>query len=540
MKRQPDLFEFQSIAEPSPANVSLREKIERNRHPLSSFLLSTFLHSCLILAMLLLMTRPIESDRGINLLAEFSADRGLEKPANDQAEVVIAVIIETPSDPGTSSEEALDPTDPLDPPLDSNLQNLASQPEIELAPNPLEAFESALKSILPGSTDPNMESELPSNPGSGSTNNIEPKITLPTGGGLAGRSADRRAQLVASEGGSEASEAAVEKGLAWIVAHQQDDGSWRFHHHKGECNGRCPDEGTGESPTAATGLALMALLGSGCTHQAGGYQASIGKGIDFLLEKIRYTPHGGILADGEKRMYAQAIATIALAEAYGMTGDSRLRDPVEACRKYIVSAQHSGGSWGYNAGSRGDLTVTGWQLMALKSCQLADLPTDRKTWQAAQKFVDSIASSHGNFGYRTPEDGNLTTTSVGLLAEMLLGMHREHATLIDGSSELANSGPSKSDVYYNYYATQVLHHLRGIDWKNWNTVTRDYLIETQVANQGHADGSWYFPDQHGRIGGRLYTTAMAVMTLEVYYRYLPMYQDDALEAGRDEPENVLR
>jgi hypothetical protein len=539
VKRQTQFQNFETLTEPALADVSLREKIERNRHPLSSFVLSTFLHSCLILVLLLLVTRPVESERSISLLATFTTDPTLEKPDTDAEGETVTLQIELPAETSQPSE-VVETTEPVETSLDSNLAEMVPEPETELAKNPFDAIESALESIVPVQPTPPTESEFGSNPGAAAANNTELKMTLPTGGGLAGRTADRRPKLVATEGGSEASEAAVEKGLAWIVAHQQDDGSWRLHHHKGECNGRCPDEGTGESTTAATGLALMALLGSGCTHEAGAYQTSIGNGIDFLLERIRYTPHGGILADGEKRMYAQAIATIALAEAYGMTGDSRLREPVEACRKYIVAAQHSGGSWGYNAGSRGDLTVTGWQLMALKSCHLADLPTDRKTWQAAQKFVDSVARSHGNFGYKTAEDGNLTTTSIGLLAEMLLGMHREHATLADGSSELAGSGPSKTDIYYNYYAAQVLHHLGGIDWKNWNAAMRDYLIQTQVAGQGHADGSWYFPDEHGRVGGRLYTTAMAVMTLEVYYRYLPLYQDDALEAELGVPKNVFR
>ncbi len=84
-------------------------------------------------------------------------------------------------------------------------------------------------------------------------------------------------------------------------------------------------------------------------------------------------------------------------------------------------------------------------------------------------------------------------------------------------------GPSQNDVYFNYYATQVLHHQHGKDWPEWNKQMRDYLTETQ-SNQGHESGSWFFRDKHGSVGGRLYTTAMAVMILEVYYRYMPLYE----------------
>jgi hypothetical protein len=80
-------------------------------------------------------------------------------------------------------------------------------------------------------------------------------------------------------------------------------------------------------------------------------------------------------------------------------------------------------------------------------------------------------------------------------------------------------------MYFNYYASQVLHHIGGPNWEKWNPRMREYLIRTQ-ATDGHEMGSWYFAESHSTPGGRLYTTAMATMTLEVYYRYMPMYKEE--------------
>jgi hypothetical protein len=83
-------------------------------------------------------------------------------------------------------------------------------------------------------------------------------------------------------------------------------------------------------------------------------------------------------------------------------------------------------------------------------------------------------------------------------------------------------------MYFNYYATQVLHHDGGSDWDRWNIRMRDFLIARQ-APSGHEKGSWYFVDPHGTAGGRLYTTAICTMILEVYYRNMPLYGEEAVE-----------
>ena len=238
-------------------------------------------------------------------------------------------------------------------------------------------------------------------------------------------------------------------------------------------------------------------------------------------------------------MYAQAIATIALSEAYAMTRDPALEQPVREAQKYICTAQNEfNGSWGYQAGQAGDVTITTWQITALKSCKLAGIPVDPEVWDKARKFVESTGDTSGLFGYKKPVNLKLsarkrdyqvqTTTAAGSLAQMYMGAPLETASLHNGINYLTGEGVSKTDVYFNYYATQVFRHFGGEDWKQWNSVVREHLVSTQDHSSSHARGSWYFPDKHGEIGGRLYTTAMAIMTLEVYYRYLPLYGEASL------------
>jgi len=111
---------------------------------------------------------------------------------------------------------------------------------------------------------------------------------------------------------------------------------------------------------------------------------------------------------------------------------------------------------------------------------------------------------------------------------MYTGWQHSDSRLARGVDYLAKLGPSRTDLYFDYYATQVVHHYGGSRWPVWNVKMREHLIRMQ-AKDNHERGSWFFPDPHGVVGGRLYTTAMAVMILEVYYRYMPLYGQSAIE-----------
>ena len=494
-------IQIDAIDTESEIPQSVTDRLHRNRSQLSSFVTSTILHTVVFLVLALWALDRQADPPEIGLMA--TLDMADVEEAFEPSEIKLPEIAESPT------EDVAEDTS-------TEVEEMAA------ADVPTVVDEVSEEEVIPDAVDPAKVASLK---------------TLPSGGGLQGRDAQSRARLAAKYGGSPGSEAAVELGLKWIVNHQLTDGSWRFRHNQSACNGRCENEGGTDAPTAATGLALMSLLGAGHTQEAGPYKSQIDMGLTYLLNEIKYRGYGGSLrGSGSSTMYAHAIATIALAEAWALTGDDeRFRKPVSEAYKYIVTAQHRRGGWKYTPQKPGDMSVTGWIIMAVKACENAGVETDAKSTKLAKEFVNSLAYEDGvQYGYEIMGRGDLkpgaldrkpSCTAIGNLLQMYFGREIEHPTLKTACQFLASAGSSDSDIYYNYYATLVLHHARAPAWKKWNQTVRDQLIRTQQRN-GHEAGSWFFPDLHGNVGGRLYTTAMAVMTLEVYYRFMPLYELD--------------
>jgi hypothetical protein len=193
---------------------------------------------------------------------------------------------------------------------------------------------------------------------------------------------------------------------------------------------------------------------------------------------------------------------------------------------FIARAQHQGGGWRYTPGMAGDMSVVGWQMMALKSGHLAGLQVPRKTMRQAVAFLDSVQTENGSaYGYTSPHAGQ-ATTAIGLLCRMYTGWDRRQPGLVGGINRMAAWARPDQGLYFYYYATQVMHHYGGVSWHQWNLWMRDYLVRTQ-ARGGSIEGSWSFNGPHDSTG-RLYCTAMAAMTLEVYYRYSPVYGEAAV------------
>jgi len=368
-------------------------------------------------------------------------------------------------------------------------------------------------------------------------------------GGIGDRG--RRRGRALDIGATPPSEKAVSLALLWLAAHQSPNGSWNFDHDRGNCGGRCANPGTATpAVNAATALGVMPFLGAGETHLTGEYRHVVAAALNFL---IRNQKSDGSFHEPEGRMYAHGLATLALCEAYAMQRSlfpgERERANREARRKrtlavnpqalaaaaqagvnFIQRAQHSEGGWRYDPGQPGDMSIVGWQVMALKSGHLADLRIDPRTVARVNRFLDSVAADQygSRFGYMTSEP-KPSTTSIGLLCRMYMGLAHEDPGLAGGVEYLSNTGPSKRDMYYDYYATQVMHHYGGPLWDKWNEKMRDYLAHTQ-SRTGHQAGSWHFADPHGALkGGRLYCTALAAMILEIYYRNQPIYRASAVE-----------
>lgn len=341
---------------------------------------------------------------------------------------------------------------------------------------------------------------------------------------VTGRSPQSRQRLALERGGNAQSEAAVEAALQWLTRHQRANGSWSLVHTTEECGASCTHPGSPERyEPAATGLALLAFLGAGYTHREGEYAAEVKRGIYYLLQVMEQTERGGsFLHSSPQGMYNQGVATFALCEAYQLSRDESLRKPCEQAIEFLVRAQNDVGGWGYLPKRPGDLTITGWQAMALKSADGAGLYIPAHTIVLIDKFLDSQSDSEKIFyGYGAPGKSE-TCTAIGLLLRLFRNWSHSDPRVLAGVQYLTDRGVSVSDIYRNYYVTLLLFHVGGPSFELWNPRMRESLVQSQ-SHSGHSAGSWYFDDKFAETGGRLYTTAMAAMTLEVYYRFSPIY-----------------
>ena len=358
-------------------------------------------------------------------------------------------------------------------------------------------------------------------------NDLAKQVGAIAGSGVEGRGAAARKALATAAGGTEGSEAAVAAALKWFANHQYPDGGWSFDHRRGACQGRCDAHGDlADARNAATAMALLPFLGAGQTHKEGTYKENVQRGLYFLVTNMKPKNNGatGSWEEGGGSMYSHGLASIVMCEAYAMTHDKSLMGPAQLAINHIVYAQDPvGGGWRYSPKQAGDTSAVGWQLMALKSGHMAYLNVPPETVRGAIKFLDSVQADSGSkYGYTGPGAGQ-ATTSIGLLCRMYLGWKQDHPALQRGVEYLSATGPSKTNMYYNYYATQVLRHNEGDVWKKWNTQMRDWLVATQ-SKAGHTEGSWDIKGDHGSThGGRTYATSMATMILEVYYRHMPIY-----------------
>jgi hypothetical protein len=319
--------------------------------------------------------------------------------------------------------------------------------------------------------------------------------------------------------GTTASEAAVTKGLRWLVRQQLTDGRWTL--------GNAADA----NPVAATALGLLPFLAAGKTHKADSknpYDKNILKGIQFL--KRSQDPKTGFFGGS---MYSHGLATIAMCEAYGLSQDPALRRSAQAGINAIVNSQHDGnGGWSYGNNKTDphrDLSISGWQIMALKSGQMAGLVVPVVSIERAKTFLKITCNADDGHGYTPGAGSTPRMTAVGLLCRQYIeNWGPSNPQLIRAiKGYLRTNPPDRQDVYYYYYATQVMHHFGGDEWRDWNEKMREYLIKKQDT-KGANEGSWSPEgDPWGGSGGRMMVTCLNILTLEVYYRYLPLYSREA-------------
>jgi hypothetical protein len=345
-------------------------------------------------------------------------------------------------------------------------------------------------------------------------------------------------------------EEAIELGLVYLSRIQTADGRWTL-----DQNADVDGLPQMASDTAATGLALLAFQGAGYNHREYRYANVVRGGIDFLVGSQQ--PDGDLYVsmDAESNrvvaLYSHSIAALALCEAYGMTQDPQLREPAQKALDFIVQAQHpSRGGWRYTPGVGADTSVTGWMMMALKSGELAKLDVPDDTYQRIEQWLDRAQASpsqphlycYNPYAPDTPEQRGgrqptRTMTSVGLLMRLYSGWRRDNPDMARGAEYLLEYPPAvgstlspRRDTYYWYYATQVMFHMGGRYWNAWNQRLHPLLVSSQIRDEP-LSGSWDplrpVPDRWAPFAGRLYVTTMNLLSLEVTYRYLPLYEDTA-------------
>lgn len=340
-------------------------------------------------------------------------------------------------------------------------------------------------------------------------------------------------------------EEAIERGLSFLARYQTPTGGWSLQGF--------PEGAQLVSDTAATALAVIAFQGAGYNHREFQYKDVVRGGIDFLVQSQKENGDLFVPLDDESNrsvwLYSHSLAAIALCEAYGMTHDPALKEPAQKALDFIVAGQHAErGGWRYSPGVGADTSVTGWMMMALKSGQLAGLDVPTQSLAKIGRWLDSAQQSSTEphlYRYNpdapnTPEQkhgraSSKTMTAVGLLMRLYTGWKRDNPSMIRGAEYLAEHPPAlgsvrdpQRDTYYWYYATQVMAHVGGDTWQAWNNKLHPLIVNSQV-RQGSYAGSWDpaspLPDRWGPHAGRLYVTTMNLLSLEVQYRKLPLYED---------------
>lgn len=389
-----------------------------------------------------------------------------------------------------------------------------------------------------------------------------------------------REQWIAQSGGSEHSEHTVDEGLAWLARHQDRDGSWSNHclgdgvESRCEKPSNCTGAGSVHCPMAHTGLAVLAFQAGGhyyFNHNV--YSETVRRGLDWLVENEE--PDGALfdaaLESGAKlrspfaamgkskaakararaaiaasptgrnftnaSMYEQGMAAFALADACatvrdsGQEPDHRYLEATARAIRFIEQVQHNDGGWRYNdqPNAPSDTSVTGWQVLALKSAREAGIPLPQGCVEAVRHYFEVRKRNvDGRTWYINGHETTEAVTGVGMLARQFL-LDAPNDPLIPAAAQYLageaarrwgdRSGSSGENDYYLWYnCTLGMYQAGGPPWEQWNPIIRDTIIKLQ-RHDGCARGSWDPNFRWGPQGGRILSTALAALTLETYYRY---------------------
>jgi len=355
-----------------------------------------------------------------------------------------------------------------------------------------------------------------------------------------------RKKAVGRFGGSEATESSVEAALRWLARHQEKDGHWTPEKWDGK--------GDKRGSMAMTGIATLAFLGAGYTHKSGRFADNVKRAVEWLTSQ--QLDNGGVTGKAGYEYahwsgYNHAMASLALAEAYGMTDaahrdqfDLKLGEVAQKAVDYstkIHQKPYSG--WRYMPLQEGDISHVGWFIMQLKSAKVAGLKVDGTAFQGGMNFVNSVLGQ--KTGKSVYEQSQKSTadwggglgggdaarwTAISMVSRLFMGVPRDDEVMKKGPPWVLACKPEwdKRDFYLWYYGTLAMFQTGGDDWKTWNEPMKKSLVDNQCkggpldGSEQDKDGSWD-ADKGCWNCGRVFSTALGALCLEVYYRYLPMY-----------------
>ncbi|MGH7134220.1 MAG: hypothetical protein ACREHD_00685 [Pirellulales bacterium] len=441
------------------------------------------------------------------------------------------------------TEQAKDSSAPIDEPLTAGHEE-QPKPKHDEAKEPLGLVKDTPPAVI--AAPPPAKLDLPK----------EPPLAIPSHAPTAiyaERTKPKTAESLAPYGGTAASQAAVEDGLNWLARHQGTDGHWGADCLAADPNSRCekahPCDGPGEAYEAAqTGLALLAFQAAGHYYFNGQrYSATVRRGVEYLVEEQAsdgsivgsQNPSPQQIAAGgnfqQYFMYEHAIATFALCEACavaiaeGQKPDTRYLLAASRAVQFIERVQHSDGGWRYttNPADTSDCSVSGWVMLALKTAREAKINILPPTIARMTAFFASHYAGQRTYYRSQQEPGTDAMTGVGMMAAEFFGRSPNPALIASGAAYLADGAETLrdrgaltgSDYYLWYNCTMAMFQAGGEPWNRWNNIVRDYVIALQISGAGCDRGSWPPNDRWSSRGGRIYSTALAVLTLEVYYRF---------------------
>ena len=346
---------------------------------------------------------------------------------------------------------------------------------------------------------------------------------------FAGRTSSGRARMLNQFGGrwGDRTQASVVRALEWLKRNQIKEGENRGSWHTGSRSGKMYNVTT-------AGLGLLAFLAHGETTGSERYGETVLMAIEFLERSQQ--ANGAFNQLNQHGVYAHGIGAYAISEAYAMTRIPPLREAMDKAIQVILDGQQPGGGWDYHyrKGNRRDVSVSAFQVQALKAAYMAGSEVegiDRALELAAEDIRNNTVGNR--FRYATGVASHCST-SIAVLCMQLIGHGRDNvvreAMQAKRDERCTWQNGANWDMYKWYYLTQAKFHTGGGTWRSWNEEFAPAYIDSQ-----QEEGYWVPPVANVGQGygdamlGRAFPTALAALTLQVYYRFLPTYQETAIE-----------